>query len=87
MVTYLWWFYPIQLLSTVVPVSSMIIYVLPNSFSYFILSLLYYMYYSHYDNSASFSDFTSFGGWTSPSIKQYQGTTTQCSVGIDQNFY
>ena len=47
----------------------------------------YPLWYPHYDNSASFSDFVSFGGWTKPAIKQYAGTTTQCSVGVDKNFY
>jgi len=47
----------------------------------------YPLWYPHYDNSASFSDFSSFGGWSKPAIKQYAGTTTQCSVGIDKNFY
>lgn len=47
----------------------------------------YPLWYPHYDNSASFSDFVPFGGWTSPAIKQYQGTTSQCGVGVDQNYY
>ena len=34
--------------------------------------------YAHYDNKASFSDFSSFGGWKSPHAKQYQGDVTQC---------
>jgi len=45
------------------------------------------LWYPHYDGVASFSDFTKFGGWTKPAIKQYQGTTTECSVGIDKNWY
>jgi hypothetical protein len=47
----------------------------------------YPLWYPHYDNSASFSDFSSFGGWTKPAIKQYQGTTTLCSAGVDLNYY
>ncbi|KAM3130694.1 hypothetical protein pb186bvf_017202 [Paramecium bursaria] len=47
------------------------------------------LWYAHYDNSASFSDYSkySFGGWTTPSIKQYTGDTTLCSVGVDLNYY
>jgi hypothetical protein len=29
-----------------------------------------YSRYPHYDSKASFSDFSSFGGWSSPAIKQ-----------------
>ena len=44
------------------------------------------LWYAHYDNNPSFSDFTSFGGWTKPTIKQYQGDTTLCGAGVDRNF-
>jgi len=44
------------------------------------------LWYAHYDNSASFSDFSAFGGWTSPHAKQYIGDTTLCSVGVDKNY-
>lgn len=44
------------------------------------------LWYAHYDGSASFSDFTKFGGWTSPHAKQYQGTCTVCSTGVDKNY-
>jgi GH25 family lysozyme M1 (1,4-beta-N-acetylmuramidase) len=47
----------------------------------------YPLWYAHYDNNPSFSDFTSFGGWTKPSIKQYKGTTTLCEGGVDLSFY
>ena len=30
----------------------------------------YPLWYAHYDNNPSFSDFTPFGGWTKPAIKQ-----------------
>ena len=43
--------------------------------------------YAHYDNSRSFSDFTPFGGWGRPAIKQYLGTQTVCGVGIDESWY
>jgi GH25 family lysozyme M1 (1,4-beta-N-acetylmuramidase) len=45
------------------------------------------LWYAHYDNNPSFSDFTAFGGWTRPSIKQYAGDVTVCSTGVDLNFY
>lgn len=47
----------------------------------------YPLWYPHYDNNPSFSDFTAFGGWKSPSIKQYSGDKTLCNVGVDLNFY
>lgn len=45
------------------------------------------LWYAHYDNSASFSDFSPFGGWTKPAIKQYVGDTTLCGAGVDKNYY
>ncbi|KAH3768092.1 glycoside hydrolase family 25 protein [Pelomyxa schiedti] len=47
----------------------------------------YGLWYAHYDDNPSFSDFVAFGGWTSPSIKQYQGTTTLCNTGVDLDWY
>ena len=44
------------------------------------------LWYAHYDGKASFSDFTKFGGWTSPHAKQYAGTTTVCGMGVDKNY-
>eukprot|EP01032_Pedospumella_encystans_P018681 gene18681-21259_t len=45
------------------------------------------LWYPHYDNNPSFSDFSSFGGWSKPSIKQYIGTTSFCSASVDKNYY
>ena len=45
------------------------------------------LWYAHYDGSANFDDFSAFGGWTKPTIKQYQGTTTFCSAGVDLSWY
>lgn len=45
------------------------------------------LWYAHYDGSASFSDFSSFGGWSHPSIKQYRGDASLCGAGIDENYY
>jgi GH25 family lysozyme M1 (1,4-beta-N-acetylmuramidase) len=47
----------------------------------------YPLWYPHYDSNPSFSDFVSFGGWKTPSIKQYKGTTTTCSASVDLNWY
>lgn len=47
----------------------------------------YPLWYAHYDGKASFSDFSAFGGWSRPNIKQYQGTTSICGASIDKNFY
>ena len=47
----------------------------------------YQLWYPHYDNWASFGDFKNFGGWTSPNIKQFTGTTNICSTSIDKDFY
>ena len=45
------------------------------------------IWYAHYDGSPAFSDFTGFGGWRSPSIKQYLGDKSSCGAGIDYNWY
>ncbi|CAM5999503.1 unnamed protein product [Sphagnum balticum] len=45
------------------------------------------LWYAHYDNSPSFSDFQTFGGWSRPHIKQFQGDTTLCGAGVDKNYY
>ena len=45
------------------------------------------LWYAHYDNVANFNDFTPFGGWTKPNIKQYLGTNTLCGAGVDYSWY
>jgi len=47
----------------------------------------YPLWYAHYDDNPSFSDFSGFGGWTTPSIKQYNGGTDICSASVDLNWY
>lgn len=46
---------------------------------------------TNYDYSllrnAFIPSFPGAGGWTRPSIKQYQGTTTLCGAGVDVNWY
>ncbi|KAL7715087.1 Lysozyme 1 [Entamoeba marina] len=44
------------------------------------------LWYAHYDNKQTFSDFSSFGGWSSPSMKQYRGDVSTCSAGVDYNY-
>ena len=44
------------------------------------------LWYAHYDNVKSFSDFSAFGGWSSPSMKQYRGDVSTCSAGVDYNY-
>merc|ERR1712093_132686 len=45
------------------------------------------LWYAHYDNNPSFSDFSPFGGWNQPAIKQYVGNAVVCGAGVDKNFY
>jgi hypothetical protein len=45
------------------------------------------LWYPHYDNNPSYSDWSPFGGWTKPNIKQYMGTTSVCSASVDLNYY
>jgi hypothetical protein len=44
------------------------------------------LWYPHYDNNPSFSDFKSFGGWTTPHAKQYAGDATVCGSDADKNY-
>ena len=44
------------------------------------------LWYAHYDNKPDFSDFKSFGGWTTPHVKQYQGDVQLCSTEVDRNY-
>lgn len=41
------------------------------------------LWYAHYDNEQSFNDFSPFGGWSTPYMKQYNGDTTVCGFGVD----
>lgn len=44
------------------------------------------LWYAHYDGNPSFSDFSAFGGWSKPFIKQYNGDLTKCSTSVDVNY-
>ena len=49
------------------------------------------LWYAHYDNNANFNDWgitvSTFGGWTTPTIKQYAGDSVQCDSRIDLNYF
>jgi hypothetical protein len=44
------------------------------------------LWYAHYDNKNAFSDFSSFGGWSKPHAKQYQGDVVLCGLGVDMDY-
>lgn len=44
------------------------------------------LWYAHYDYKMTFDDFTPFGSWTKPDIKQYQGTNQLCGASVDRNW-
>eukprot|EP01101_Sappina_pedata_P003587 TRINITY_DN143_c0_g2_i1.p1 TRINITY_DN143_c0_g2~~TRINITY_DN143_c0_g2_i1.p1 ORF type:complete len:223 (+),score=85.91 TRINITY_DN143_c0_g2_i1:197-865(+) len=44
------------------------------------------LWYADYDGEANFNNFSPFGGWSSPAMKQYN-TGTECGVGVDLNWY
>ncbi|KAJ3447335.1 lysozyme protein [Anaeramoeba flamelloides] len=46
-------------------------------------------WYAHYDNNPSFSDSWAYqyGGWTKPSIKQYNDHSTNCYTNVDVDYY
>jgi hypothetical protein len=46
----------------------------------------YDLWYAHYDGIANFNDFSAFGGWTKPAIKQYNGNKALCSCNVDMNY-
>ena len=45
------------------------------------------LWYAHYDSWMTFDDFSLFGGWTSPIMKQYTGDATLCDTSVDDTFY
>jgi len=44
------------------------------------------LWYAHYDDNPSFSDFSPFGGWSQPSLKQFDGDASVCSADVDLNW-
>lgn len=47
----------------------------------------YPLWYYQYDDALSFADFSPFGGWTQPAIKQYNGGVTYCGASFNQDYY
>jgi GH25 family lysozyme M1 (1,4-beta-N-acetylmuramidase) len=49
----------------------------------------YPLWYAHYDGKESFDDWAAgkFGGWTTPTIKQYAGSAVVCSFEVDLSYY
>jgi GH25 family lysozyme M1 (1,4-beta-N-acetylmuramidase) len=47
----------------------------------------YPLWYANYDKVESFADFSAFNGWEKPSIKQFEGSVSVCSAGVDKNWY
>ena len=45
-----------------------------------------HMWYAHYDSVCSMSDYTTYGCWTTPFAKQYEGTHTACNIGVDSDY-
>lgn len=45
------------------------------------------LWYAHYDYTRSFSDFSPFGGWTHPNIKQYNDAVGICNINADADWY
>ena len=60
-----------------------IIFDLSYTFSY---ASEYPLWYAHYDWVDNFSDFTAFGGWTTPYMKQYAGEAITCDFDVDYNY-
>jgi len=47
----------------------------------------YALWYANYDGAENFNDFSSFGGWSTPTMKQYAGSATVCSTSVDLNYF
>jgi hypothetical protein len=45
------------------------------------------LWYAHYDYTRSFGDFSPFGGWTKPNIKQYNDAVGICGINADADWY
>jgi GH25 family lysozyme M1 (1,4-beta-N-acetylmuramidase) len=45
------------------------------------------LWYAHYDGSRSFGDYSSFGGWSKPAMKQYWDSVGICGINADANWY
>ncbi|CUG87021.1 glycoside hydrolase, putative [Bodo saltans] len=45
------------------------------------------LWYAHYDYTRSFGDFSPFGGWSKPNIKQYNDAVGICGINADADWY
>jgi len=45
------------------------------------------LWYAHYDYTRSFSDFSPFGGWSKPAMKQYNDAVGICGINADADWY
>lgn len=45
------------------------------------------LWYAHYDGKQTFSDFTAFGGWSKPAMKQYWDSVGYCGINSDADWY
>ena len=45
------------------------------------------LWWAYYDGEANFNDYSGFGDWNGPAIKQFAGDATVCGVDLDQNWY
>ncbi|XP_062513430.1 probable GH family 25 lysozyme 2 [Corticium candelabrum] len=45
------------------------------------------LWYPHFETAPSFSDFTSFGGWARPNIKQFDADNNVCGAVVDVNWH
>ncbi|KAI9265239.1 glycoside hydrolase superfamily [Phascolomyces articulosus] len=45
------------------------------------------LWYAGWDFALNFNNFSPFGGWSKPTVKQYAGDQSFCSAGFDKNYY
>ena len=45
------------------------------------------LWYAHYDYTRSFGDFSPFGGWAKPNMKQYNDAVGICGINADADWY
>jgi len=46
----------------------------------------YPLWYANYDGEDNFDDFSPFGGWSAPVMKQFNGDDDDCDTNIEQNW-
>jgi len=45
------------------------------------------VWYADYDYAENFDDYAPFGGWATPSMKQFSGNDYVCGLGVDESWY